>query len=418
MIGWQGRAPTRPDTAHSKAETRKRVVASMRRFYEDNRSRLFGRPQAPRLMTMLLMFAVVGMLFYRMRDPDTWRWLAPGEEAQSEAAEKLPGSATPPGTDSATAAPKLEPTGPTDEDPDEADEIREARQALEDGSLHTRPEEMVAYNQVLAWVKNQPLGLLRQRARKDVIYDQFIADPEAMRFKIVQLDLIVRQVIKCDIKTTAGADLYEIRGFTSEAGQMLYFGMVQDLPEGMPLGIQIREQAKLIGYFFKLQGYFSQVSKPNARPLRAPVVIGRLVWQPTAPTKDESTPAWVWVALTINRSGRCRPTRSGRREAPRGGGRPMPGPPAVRRPVRTDAAARNRPTGCRDRTPRAGQSPPWSSNRAPRKGGLPPAAHARMFSHCSSTAPFAKRVIMPQLFNEGKEPPSEPELPSHPGNVR
>ena len=271
----------------------------MRRFYEDNRSRLFGRPQAPRLMTMLLMFAVVGMLFYRMRDPDTWRWLAPGEEAQSEAAEKLPGSATPPGTDSATAAPKLEPTGPTDEDPDEADEIREARQALEDGSLHTRPEEMVAYNQVLAWVKNQPLGLLRQRARKDVIYDQFIADPEAMRFKIVQLDLIVRQVIKCDIKTTAGADLYEIRGFTSEAGQMLYFGMVQDLPEGMPLGIQIREQAKLIGYFFKLQGYFSQVSKPNARPLRAPVVIGRLVWQPTAPTKDESTPAWVWVALTI-----------------------------------------------------------------------------------------------------------------------
>ena len=271
----------------------------MRRPYEDNRSRLFGKPQAPRMMTMLLMLAVVGMLFYRMRDPDTWRWLAPGEEAESEVAEKLPGSATPPGTDSAAVPPKIVPTGPTDEDPDEADEIREARQAIEDGSLHTRPEEMVAYNQVLNWVKNQPLGLLRERARKDVIYDQFIADPEAMRFKIVQLDLIVRQIIKCEVKTTGGADLYEIRGFTSEAGQMLYFGMVQDLPEGMPLGTQIREQAKLIGYFFKVQGYYSQISKPNARPLRAPVIIGRLVWRPSLVVKQEPTPAWVWVALTI-----------------------------------------------------------------------------------------------------------------------
>ena len=44
------------------------------------------------------------------------------------------------------------------------------------------------------------------------------------------------------------------------------------------------EQAKLVGYFFKVQGYYSPESKPGGRPLRAPVVIGRLIWQPSATT--------------------------------------------------------------------------------------------------------------------------------------
>jgi len=53
-----------------------------------------------------------------------------------------------------------------------------------------------------------------------------------------------------------------------------------------------------VGYFFKLQGYYPARAKPGARPEKAPLVIGRVVWAEPAPaeTAGASWP-WAWVVL-------------------------------------------------------------------------------------------------------------------------
>ena len=85
--------------------------------------------------------------------------------------------------------------------------------------------------------------------------------------------------------TREGQPIYEVRGFTQEGGSNLYIGIVTDLPKGMPIGTSVNEDARLVGYFFKLQGYISQQQQLEAertrkRPvtLKAPVIIGRLIW--------------------------------------------------------------------------------------------------------------------------------------------
>jgi hypothetical protein len=159
---------------------------------------------------------------------------------------------------------------------------------------------MAAYDHLLQWVDSQSAQRLRQRARKDVVYDHFFADPEKMRFQIVQLDLHVLQVTKCDAKGPNGSTLYEVNGPSMQSGSMWYMAIVEGLPPGMPSGVHVDEQATLVGYFFKLQNYYSLLSKPGARPLTAPVIVGRLIWRPSPlATQSENLPPWAWAALTV-----------------------------------------------------------------------------------------------------------------------
>jgi hypothetical protein len=285
---------------------------------------------------MLFALMVVGMLFYRARDPAVWRWLAPGGgkppaagrevPAQAVAAQAHAGASAKP--QPAAEAPgnppdavrgrlaksqptpespekpqpvlgapaKPEPGGPTDEDPDERDEmVNNEAQVIEDGALHMSEAENFPCSRVLMWVNNQSLARLRERARRDVLFDRFLSDTAEMRFQIVEVKLDVRHVVGCDMDGPGGSPLYEVHGFTPE--NRLYFGIVEGLPEGMPTGTEIQEQALLVGYFFKVQGYVPD--RPVKRPLRAPYIIGRLVWQPSLVAPRDSTPGWVWGAAAM-----------------------------------------------------------------------------------------------------------------------
>src|SRR5208337_2870362 len=132
----------------------------------------------------------------------------------------------------------------------------------------------------------------QKRARKDVLYNDFHSSPGSMRLQIVELKLNVRQIVRLEnppkdgitepMTTPDGNPIYELRGFTQEGGSNLYFGIVTDLPKGMPIGASVNEDVKLVGYFFKLQGYFSQQQQLDAertgkKPtmLKAPVILGR-----------------------------------------------------------------------------------------------------------------------------------------------
>ena len=72
----------------------------------------------------------------------------------------------------------------------------------------------------------------------------------------------------------------------------------------MPIGTAVNEDVKLVGYFFKLQGYHSQQQEMDKNRtgkeqavLRAPVIIGRAVWIVSPLTPEYNTPVWVLATL-------------------------------------------------------------------------------------------------------------------------
>lgn len=76
----------------------------------------------------------------------------------------------------------------------------------------------------------------------------------------------------------------------------------RNCPKGCPPGEAIKERATLVGYFYKLQGYLEAKAKPRSAPLKAPLLIGLLAWEPntrevTPPPPLEWNQNWTWLGL-------------------------------------------------------------------------------------------------------------------------
>ncbi len=254
----------------------------MRRYWEERSPpSMFGGSLLLRLISGIGMLVIVSMLIVRMGEPDRWRWLA-GDDGRP--AEKQ--SAPPP-------PPIPEAAGPTHDDPDQAEMAREEFQAMTDGSLKLRREEMEPYYRLVFWVKNQPFERLRRLARRDLLYTNFHDEPDKYRGELVTMDLDVRRVLEAG-EGRDGDKLKGIWGFTSESWGHPYVAIVVDCPEDMPVGPSVREKAVFAGYFLKLQGYLPAESKPGDPIEKAPLLIGRIQWKPAvAPPADRSL-EWIW----------------------------------------------------------------------------------------------------------------------------
>lgn len=298
--------------------------------------RMFQGGELLRLVSLITMLGLIVLLMVRFRDPGMWRWLT-GDEAPHDAAEQAesppasfspqahsqpqpaksslssptqsasPAEATgkPPTTVGSSSqmaqaeAPALhsalEPSGPTDQDPEEWEAFQEERQALEDFTFFIQREEMEAYDRLVRWSVHQPFELLWQRAHQEsrpVVFNDFVQDRNKLRGKLVYLDLHLRRVLKMPEKTRDGFQLYEAWGFTHQSGGWLYSMVLVDLPPGLREG-DLQEHVRAAGYFLKLISYQSGLSKPGDRPLYAPVIIGRVMRvQPPAPVPSETQ----WLA--------------------------------------------------------------------------------------------------------------------------
>jgi hypothetical protein len=285
---------------------------------------MFRGSELLRLLTGVLMLGLLFVLFNRLRDPSVWTWLVPNASS-ARPSDKADGAKVMPAADAAKATsdatrtipitvgqettktqsesppPRDAAKGPTDQDPDEAQEAAMEFQAITDGTLELQREEMVPYDRMVRWVQDQSFDTLLRRSRTDLAFTHLYQSPAKYRGQIVALDLNVRQILDAG-KDESGVHLWEVRGWTTESKAWLYWAIVLDLPNGMPTGPDVYEKAEFVGYFFKLQGYHEAGAKPNAPRLKAPLLIGRLEWKPVvAAPSDDKTSEFTWglALLTI-----------------------------------------------------------------------------------------------------------------------
>jgi len=184
----------------------------------------------------------------------------------------------------------------TDLDPEQRDAAREEFQVVTDRSLKFDAVESGVYYRVLNWVLNQTEEQMHQRARKDIVYTQLMQWPQRYRGQLLELDLNVMRVLEVEPTDVYHDKLYEIWGYSNESRTRLYGVNVPELPEGFPLGPDVRARVRFVGYFFKLQGYESGMTRPGDRREAAPMLIGRLKWiVPEAPKVQ--TVDWVWGGM-------------------------------------------------------------------------------------------------------------------------
>jgi hypothetical protein len=250
-----------------------------------------------RLASALMMLVLIALLMVRFRDPTMWRWAgrvdppsSPQNSSEAPPASSSPVPSQPPANDENQ---ENQVVG-TDLDADEKDAAEEEFQAITDHTMQINKLDMPAYLRVLKWVERQSEPRLRQRAQSDVFFNDLIQSPEKYRGKLVSVDLNVRRIREYEGPSQHSGKLYEVWGFTRESKVWLYVAMVPELPPGMPVGLDVAENARLTGYFFKIQDYQDGLGRQGY----APLLMGRLRWQ--APVDPTSSPnEWMWIVVGV-----------------------------------------------------------------------------------------------------------------------
>jgi hypothetical protein len=264
-----------------------------------------------RLMAMVVMLLVLTLMIARAREPATWRWLAQDDAAGRGAAanngdnaanpddgKQVALTAKPPVGDAKAA---IESTGPTDEDEEERAAALEEFQAVSDGNTAMQPEDMFAYRRIWNWVMNQSLEQMQKRAKPAPSFNDLIQEPAVHRGELVAVKLSIRRVLKYDNqKDRVGVDtVYELWGWNEKTLGWLYCIVTPELPPGMRLGEDQDVPVTMYGYFFNVLGYHAAGAKPQDKPLKAPLFIGRLARRnvPSQKPPSDFDSTFVWIAL-------------------------------------------------------------------------------------------------------------------------
>ncbi|MGL4513619.1 MAG: hypothetical protein ACRCT8_11055 [Lacipirellulaceae bacterium] len=104
-------------------------------------------------------------------------------------------------------------------------------------------------------------------------------DGLATRGDLVAFDASVRRVVRIEVDPPAlGVDhYYELEAFTADSQGLPLVFCVRDLPAGFPIGDDVRQPARLAGFFFKHWAYRTRLAKEDGGDAArfAPLLIGR-----------------------------------------------------------------------------------------------------------------------------------------------
>lgn len=254
------------------------------RFNARTPSSYFPRRELFRLMSMMMLLAVVGMTMYRARDPGMWKWLADDVreddakvEITSDKAEAKVGSdQSDSDKDNGDRFVETLMTGPNDLQPFEQSQADYIFQAISD-KAPLAAEEMPAYWKLMRWSMTENFDDLWNRAHKDRYFTHLAEAPQKHRGELIGMKVSLRRSLAHEAsENSAGAkQVYEAWGVTNESRTGLYCLVFYDKPPELPLSPSIHEEAQFVGYFLKLFAYEDAMGTSRW----APILIGRLRWR-------------------------------------------------------------------------------------------------------------------------------------------
>lgn len=175
---------------------------------------------------------------------------------------------------------------------------------VQDGSLKMQKLEMPAYWRMMSVVKKTPFNDLLKAADSKVRFNDLYSSAANQRSKLLTLTVNVRKITRYDTEENPAEvqELYEVWGWSETSKAWLYVFVTPELPPGLDANTPVNQTAKFAGYFFKLQGYQPGAAKPNAKPLLAPMLIGK--FELTKPTQRVAvqpfaTLEWIIGAITL-----------------------------------------------------------------------------------------------------------------------
>ena len=237
--------------------------------------RPFGQAiPATRLFSLLLALGLIWMLFDRLGDPATWKFVGFRDDGEPRAVTvaKVPVEVVP--------AEELVIPGPNDLDEDELADF-ERKLELVTNKAALRPREMLLYWQLMEWACTQKLRDLEKRALKDVIFRQIWEEPKKYQGKLIRLRIRAQQTVRYDspvnkdgqIENTLGLkEVFEVWGPTEDAVPFHYVVVTPEKPAGLNLGANDDKEIIFVGYFLKIMEY--KARDGNTRG--APLLIGRM----------------------------------------------------------------------------------------------------------------------------------------------
>ncbi|WP_437204674.1 hypothetical protein [Planctomicrobium sp. SH664] len=209
------------------------------------------------LASMIVLLAVLGMSIKRVRDPGLWTWIT----SETPTVAEVEGGA------------KASPRSRFEIPSDQAETVGQEFSHVTDKSP-MRAGDMPAYWRFMKWSEEKSFAELQSQARQDPLFTHFWEEPAKWRGQLFELKLRVRRVLTYDApENTAGVkQIYEAWGWTDESGAFPYVVLFTDLPEGMQLGADVREDVTFVGFFLKVMSY-----QAGDNPRGAPLFIGKAI---------------------------------------------------------------------------------------------------------------------------------------------
>jgi protein-S-isoprenylcysteine O-methyltransferase Ste14 len=269
----------------------------MRRRFRRSASGAFPADVMSPLFRTVAFLIVLALIFSWTRNPQSWRWLENNSEpnvvttgAGEGAAAASSGGQRSPGK---TAAPEVIVPGPTDQDQAQAAEAKNLFQAVTDRAPLAQIE-MPAYWRCLKWARAQSFAELDRRAIHGLVYTQLWEQPDKYRGKLIRLRLHVQRILDWEApQNSAGVHrVYEAWGWTDESKSFPYVVVLSDVPQGIPLGDNVRQEGVFVGYFLKTMAYTAY-----NRNRSSPLLLGRMEWLPATATTHPvvNHRDWVWI---------------------------------------------------------------------------------------------------------------------------
>jgi len=159
-----------------------------------------------------------------------------------------------------------------------------------------------AYAYLLEKARKQTPAELAARSRRDILLTHIWERPELYRGVPIHLLGTARRVLRFESKLSTTGWLYEAWIVSPDAPKFPYSCVFEAAPDGFPLGADVSERVVFNGYFLKIMKY-----QAGDVPRGAPVLVGRLGWEPHAAPAGGGAPAtesnrllyWSLVALGV-----------------------------------------------------------------------------------------------------------------------